>query len=184
IVEELSLAPDNGRITRLSVPRGNVVLNLRRFTHRGSELEIETPSGVSGVRGTDFGIIVHPEDQRTSVATETGAVFAAAEGVTVDVPNGFQTLIRMGDPPIEPQPIPAEPLFEYRIESAVRDYVRYLVLVGQIDPINQLYVADELQDVTETGEFRYEDFAYHGATVQVSIVTPLGDVTTYDVSLL
>ena len=82
------------------------------------------------------------------------------------------------------EPNPAEPLFEYRIESAVRDYVRYLVLVGQIDPINQLYVADELQDVTETGEFRYEDFAYHGATVQVSIVTPLGDVTTYDVSLL
>ena len=184
IIDELGFAADNGRITRLSVPQGNVVLNLRRFTHRGSELEIETPSGVSGVRGTEFGIIVHPEDQRTSVATETGAVFAAAEGVTVDVPDGFQTLIRLGEPPLEPRPIPAEPVFEYRIEAAMRDYVRYLVLVGQIDPINQAYVAGELQNLTETGEFRYEYFAYHGATVQVSIVTPLGDVTTYDISLL
>ena len=59
-VRSLDLASDNGQITRLTVPYGNVILNLRRFTHRGSELEIETPSGVSGVRGTKFGIIVHP----------------------------------------------------------------------------------------------------------------------------
>ncbi|NEQ42712.1 MAG: FecR domain-containing protein [Leptolyngbya sp. SIOISBB] len=184
LIRELGFAEDNGRITRLSVPQGNVILNLRRFTHRGSELEIETPSGVSGVRGTEFGIIVHPEDQRTSIATLTGAVFAEAVGTTVDVPDGFQTLMRVGEPPLEPQPIPAEPVFEYQIEEAMRDYVRYLVLIGRIDPINQVYVADELQDVTKTGEFRYESLAYRGATVQVNIVTPLGDVTTYDISLL
>ncbi len=184
LIQELAFAEDNGRITRLSVPQGSVTLNLRRFTHRGSELEIETPSGVSGVRGTEFGIIVHPEDQRTSVATETGAVFAEAVGTTVDVPDGFQTLMRVGEPPLEPQPIPAEPVFEYRVEESIRNSVRYLVLVGRIDPINQIYVADELQDVTETGEFRYESLAYRGVSIQVNIVTPLGDVTTYDISLL
>lgn len=184
IIQELNLAPDDGRITRLSVPRGNVILNLRRFTNRGSELQIETPSGVSGVRGTEFGVIVHPEDQRTSIATLTGEVFAAAVGTTVDVPDGFQTLIRLGEPPLEPQPIPAEPFFEFQVEAAMRDYVRYLVLIGQINPINQIYIADERQAVTETGEFRYESLAYRGATVQVSIVTPLGDVTTYDIALL
>lgn len=184
LIRELGFAEDNGRITRLSVPQGNVILNLRRFTHRGSELEIETPSGVSGVRGTEFGVIVHPEDQRTSIATLTGAVFAEAVGTTVDVPDGFQTLMRIGEPPLEPQPIPSEPVFEFQIEESIRNSVRYLVLVGQIDPINQVYVADELQDLAETGEFRYESLAYRGATIQVNIVTPLGDVTTYDISLL
>jgi len=55
-IRALDFAADNGQITRLTVPYGNVILNLRRFTHRGSELEIETPSGVSGVRGTEFGL--------------------------------------------------------------------------------------------------------------------------------
>jgi hypothetical protein len=183
-VRRLDFAADNGQITRLTVPYGNVVLNLRRFTHRGSELEIETPTGVSGVRGTEFGIVVHPNDSRTAIATASGAVYAAAEGTTVNVNDGLQTLIRPGDAPLPPKPIPPEPIFDYQISSTIRNRVRYLVLLGRIDPINQVYVEDELQDVTPAGEFRYESLAYHGASLRVRIVTPLGDVTTYDIALL
>lgn len=184
VIRELDYAPDDGRITRLTVTRGNVNLNLRRFTNRGSELEIETPSGVAGVRGTEFGIIVHPDNQRTAIATAEGEVFAAAQGVSVDVPDGFQTLIRLGEPPLEPMPIPAEPAFDFRVETLFRNGVRFLVLVGQINPINQVYVEDELQEVTDTGEFRYESFAFYGSRLQVRIVTPLGDVFNYDIALL
>ncbi|NJN21821.1 MAG: FecR domain-containing protein [Leptolyngbya sp. RL_3_1] len=60
-VQWLDYAPDNGHITHLYVPRGQVHVSLRRFTHRGSELEIETPSGVSGVRGTEFGVTVQAD---------------------------------------------------------------------------------------------------------------------------
>ncbi len=183
-VRSLDFASDNGQITRLNVPYGNVILNLRRFTHRGSELEIETPSGVSGVRGTEFGIIVHPDDLRTAIATESGAVYATAEGRTVNVTGGLQTLMRSGDPPLPPQPIPPEPIFDYQIEQTIRGQVRYLMLAGQIDPINQVYVEGELQDVAPTGEFRYKSLASRGASLHVRIVTPLGDVTTYDIALL
>lgn len=182
-VRQLDYAPDNGRITKLAVNQGNVILNLRRFTNRGSELEIETPSAVSGVRGTEFGLIVHPEDQRTAVATQQGEVFAAAQGRTVDVTAGLQTLVRVGEEPLEPMPIPERPRLDFMVEQEIRDNLRYLVLAGRINPINQVYVADELQAVTEAGDFRYEVLAYHGAGVQVRVVTPLGDVEIYDISL-
>ncbi|MGF1457740.1 MAG: FecR domain-containing protein [Leptolyngbyaceae cyanobacterium] len=184
IIRSLDYASDDGRVTYLSVPYGNVILNLRKFTNPGSVLEIETPSGVSGVRGTEFGMIVHPDSQSTSVATQSGAVFAAAQGTEVDVPGGFQTLIPLGEPPLEPIPIPDVPQFDFRIEQQLRDYVRYTVLFGQIDPINQVYVEDELQEVTDAGTFQYESAAYLGASVQIKIVTPLGQTATYDIPLL
>jgi hypothetical protein len=183
-VRTLAYAPDDGRITHLRVPQGSVSLNLRRFTNRGSELEIETPTGVGGVRGTEFGLIVHPDDDRTAIATREGDVFAAAQGTTVDVPAGFQTLIRLGEPPLEPIPIPDEPEFDYRIDETVRNNLRYLTLVGQVNPINQVYVEGELVDLSETGEFQYEVLARYGIRVEVRIVTPLGDVASYDISLL
>ena len=102
----------------------------------------------------------------------------------MNVTGGLQTLMRPGDPPLPPQPIPPEPIFDYQIEQTIRGQVRYLMLVGQIDPINQVYVEDELQDVTSTGEFRYRSLAFRGASLDVRIVTPLGDVTTYDIALL
>ncbi|MDB9524709.1 FecR domain-containing protein [Oscillatoria sp. CS-180] len=183
-IQSLDFADDGGYITRLYVSQGGVSLNLRRFTHPSSELEIETPSGVTGVRGTEFGVLVHPSDSRTGVATQSGEVYAEAESVEVSVPEGFQTLIRPGEPPLPPKPIPEEPFFNYQIEIVVRDGLRYLRIVGQIDPINQVYVEDELQQLNELGEFTYEVPAFYGANIDVRIVTPLGDETVYDIPLL
>ena len=180
----LDRAEDNGRITRLYLSQGSVKVNLRRFTNQGSEFEIETPTGVSGVRGTEFGVIVHPEDERTGIATQTGEIEAEAQSEQVIVQAGYQTLIRPGEPPLEPTLIPDEPEFEYRIETIVRDGLRFFLLAGQINPINQAFVRGELQPLNESGEFRYEVPAYYGASIQVTVVTPLGDETIYDIALL
>ena len=183
-VRGLDFADDNGYITRLYVSQGGVSLNLRRFTHEGSELEIQTPSGVSGVRGTEFGVLVDPDDQRVGIATETGEVYAEAQAEMVTVPGGFQTLIRPGEPPLEPTPIPDVPEFDYQVDIIVRNSLRYLLLRGQIDPINQVYVGEELQTVNESGEFEYEVPARYGVGIQVRVVTPLGNEAVYDVPLL
>lgn len=183
-VRYLGFAPDNGRITYLYVPQGSVSVQLRRFTHRGSQFEIETPAGVSGVRGTEFGVIVHPEDSRTGVATESGEVAATAQGGEVEVSGGTQTLIRFGEPPLPPTPIPSVPVFYYRLNSVVRDGLRYWVLVGRIDPINQVYVNDEPQTLDRLGLFNYEILAHRGANLQVRVVTPLGNETAYVVPIL
>ncbi len=182
-IQDLALAQDNGRITHLYVSRGGVVLNLRRFNHPGSELEIETPSGVSGVRGTAFGLTVQP-DGATGVATRTGAVYARAQAVEVTVNDGFQTLIRPGEPPLEPTPIPPEPFFEYEVEYIIRGGLRRLMLVGTVDPINQVFVEREQQVLGPDGQFQYEVPAARGAQVKVLVITPLGDEAEYEISLL
>jgi hypothetical protein len=73
----MSIAPNNGRITRLLVPRGQVRLQLRPFTNPGSRMEIETPAGTSGVRGTEFGLNVQP-DGKMAIATLEGSVATSA----------------------------------------------------------------------------------------------------------
>lgn len=182
-IKRLALAPDNGRITHLYVPEGQVNLNLRPFTHAGSELDIETPSGVSGVRGTEFGVLVKP-DGATGVATRSGEVAATAQTKTVAVQAGYQTLIRPDSPPASPTQIPPEPVFEYRVERVIRRGQRVLLLIGKIDPINQAYVDGELQILKPWGEFGYEALARRNTQVKVTVVTPLGDETDYDISLL
>lgn len=182
-VQSLTTAADNGKITHLYVSQGGVVLNLRRFNHRGSELEIETPSGVSGVRGTEFGLHVHP-DGATGVATRTGEVYVEAQAVEVALKEGFQTLIRPGEPPLEPTPLPTEPSFDYTVEYVIRGGIRRLALVGTVDPVNYCFIAGEQQRLGPDGGFIYEVPAVRGAEVNVIVITPLGDEAAYDIPLL
>uniref|UniRef100_A0ACD5H295 FecR domain-containing protein n=1 Tax=Desertifilum tharense IPPAS B-1220 TaxID=1781255 RepID=A0ACD5H295_9CYAN len=54
---------------------GQARFRVRRFNHPGSSLEIETPAGSSAVRGTEFGVSVHP-DGKTGIATREGTNFS------------------------------------------------------------------------------------------------------------
>lgn len=180
-VKKLDYAPDNGRITHLYVAQGQVNVNLRRFTHQGSELEIETPTGVSGVRGTEFGVLVQP-DGTTGVSTRSGEVAVTAQARTVAVEAGYQTLMRPGLPPTTPTLLPTQPFFEYRVERFFHRGQRLALLIGRIDPINQVYIEDELQPLSSSGEFGY-GIPHRQDRITVIVLTPLGDETEYDIPL-
>ncbi|MBD2033684.1 FecR domain-containing protein [Leptolyngbya sp. FACHB-321] len=90
-VRQLDIATDNGRITRLEVPTGNVRLQVRPFTNKGSQLEIQTPVSLSGVRDTEFGIAVQPNG-KTGLAVLEGSVVTAAQDQAVGVAQGLQNL--------------------------------------------------------------------------------------------
>jgi len=109
-IRRLEMTADGGRITYLALPQGQGRTRLRRFTHQGSEFKIETPAGMTGVRGTEFGVSVQ-EDGKTSIATLTGAVDTTAAGTTVAVPAGFQNLMQPGEPPTEPVPLRDDPVY-------------------------------------------------------------------------
>jgi hypothetical protein len=180
-VQWLDYAPDNGHITHLYVPRGQVYVDLRRFTHRGSELEIETPAGVSGVRGTEFGVTVQ-SDGLTGIVTREGAVAAAAQQEQVLVSAGFQTVIRPGEAPLEPVPI-APPTLTHRLQYRTNGSRRWVQLLGQVDLVNRVYVNGEQQILNYWGEFVYEAPAVRGARVQVTVVSPLNEEADYEISL-
>ena len=197
-VQALSLTRSGGRITELAVSRGQVRLRVRPLTNPGTRLEIRTPSGVSGVRGTDFGVTVPPNGQ-TGVATLTGSVATSAQGKTVAIVTGTQSVVYPGEAPLPPEPLRDDPtLFVERLSfvagsSSTTPMVR---LVGYTDKVNLLKVNNDLKELSRTGRFDlvvplFEDSAANNSEnnprnrlrnryIQATVTTPLGKEQQYE----
>ena len=117
-VRSLSITRSGGRITHLNVSKGQVRLRVRPLTNPDTQLELHTPAGVSGVRGTDFGITVQTDGQ-TGVATIEGSVFTSAQGETVTVGANAQSTIIPGEPPTPPEPLRNDPALFIEQLSAI-----------------------------------------------------------------
>lgn len=182
-VQRLDIASDNGRITHLDVPQGQVRLQVRPFTHRGSELEIHTPAGVSGVRGTQFGMTVQP-DGKTGVATLEGRVDTLAQGQTVSVPAGFQNLTIPGEPPSPAVPLRDDPSLEYRVVRVIENGIRRVQIIGKVDPVNTVLLDDTLQEIDRDGEFNF--LLPARSTVRfptITVITPLGTRQVHELAI-
>jgi hypothetical protein len=181
-VQKLDTASDGGKITLLKVTGGQVQLRVRAFTHRESILEIQTPAGVSGVRGTEFGVSVQPSGA-TGVATLEGSVAASAQGQTVDVDAGLQSRIIPGEPPLPPSPLKDDPSLDIRYLAIVRPSAvgqRTVRIVGQIDPVNLLVIADQTQNVERSGEFDLQIPLPTNRQISAVVITPLGTRQAYE----
>jgi len=182
-VRALEIAPDNGRITRLEVPMGNVHLRVRRFTHKGSELEIRTPVGLSGVRGTVFGVSVQPNG-KTGLAVLQGKVKSAAQGHSVGVARSMQNFTLPGEPPSAPVSLKDDTRLRYDFETIVDKGVRKVRLLGQVDAVNNVTV-DGISQVTDrNGTFKSDLRPMPSyLKMQVIVTTPLGKKQTYALAL-
>lgn len=179
-VQRLQISADGGRITELAVTGGQVRLRVRPFTHPSSRLEIQTPAGVSGVRGTTWGIAVQPSGQ-TGIATLEGEVTAEAQGETVLVDGGFQSLIVPGEPPTPPEPLRDDPrLIPVRITLADAQTVRF---EGRTDPVNFLMINGEPQLISESGSIDLRLPIPPDRRIQATVITPLGTRQTYELAI-
>ncbi len=182
-VRSLGIAADNGRITQLEVPQGRVYLKLRRFNHRGSRLEIRTPAGLSGVRGTEFGLSIQPGG-KTGLATRQGAVMTSARGADVKVAAGYQNFTVSGEPPSIPVPLKNDPSLRYQVQQEIDSQrVRRFRLVGQTDPVNALTVNGVAQSTDRDGRFSAVFYASSYPRVKVIVTTPLGKTEAYELAL-
>jgi len=182
-VQRLAIAPDNGRITRLEVPIGNARLRVRPFTHRGSELEIQTPVGLSGVRGTVFGVAVQPNG-KTGLVVSQGAVNSSAQKQSVNVGGNLQNFTLPGEPPSMPVQQTDDTSLQYDFEKIIERGVRKVRLLGRVDPVNSVTV-DSIPQVTDrTGTFRTDlRLVPSYLKIQVVVTTPLGRQKTYALAL-
>jgi FecR protein len=179
----LAIAPDNGRITRLDVLAGNARLRVRPFTKEGSKLEIQTPVGLSGVRGTVFGVAVQPNG-KTGLAVSQGAVNSTAQGKAVAVPNGFQNFTLPGEAPSTPVKLTNDTSMRYAFEKIIEGNVRKVRLSGQVDPVNSVIVDGVPQVTDRTGKFRADlRLVPSYLKIQVVVMTPLGKQETYGLAL-
>jgi hypothetical protein len=167
----------------MKVTQGRAKLKLRRFTNPESRFEIETPAGISGVRGTEFGINVQP-DGKTSVAVLEGKVDSSAQDKTVGINGGFQSFTIAGEPPTDPVPLRDDPSLTYTLDRTIVNGNRRIALRGQVDTVNAVFIAGKPVLVDRKGEFVMAMQAVSHPKIEIQVVTPLGKTKNYSLKLL
>jgi hypothetical protein len=182
-VQRLQQLPDGGHVTYLVVNRGQVRLQVRRFTNSSSELRIQTPAGWSGVRGTEFGVTVHP-DGKTGLATNSGRIEAWAQNTRVSIPGGFQSLIVPGQPPEPPKPIPRQLDANLRLQRLIPvDGGQNVEISGQVNPTNLLAIADQPRVVGRDGSFKVVLPLPADRRISAVVTNPLGTQQRYELAV-
>jgi hypothetical protein len=174
-IKEMRYTPNGGQITLLKVTKGQVRLSVRPLNNTQSRLEIETPAGVTGVRGTEFGVGVS-DNGKTSVATTSGQVAVTGAGQTVFVDPGYGSIVVPGQPPTVPQVL-AEVL-KFDVEPVFRDELGQVMVTGQVDPLSLLWVDRQMVETDKDGAFSVSLGDFVGKVVEVRIQNPLGKNTT------
>jgi hypothetical protein len=174
-VQKLETGNKGQNITELQVLSGQVTLQVRPLTNKASRVEIKTPAGVAGVRGTEFGVSVQ-NDGKMGVGTKKGAVVTSAQGETVLVNAGFQNLTIPGQPPS-----PAVPLREdTRLNvSQLLAKGKRVQIVGTVDPVNLLLINQQPQNVNSNGKFDITIPLPFNRKVEATVSTPLGKKQLY-----
>jgi hypothetical protein len=152
-LKQLSTTPNQGRVTILSVTKGLARLKIRAFNNPNSRLEIETPAGITGVRGTEFSIGVNHQGQ-TVLATQEGQVAASAQGKTVLVQPGFATRIVPGEVPEDPRQVTND-LTLQRL-SLFRTSLGTVAIKGRVEPFNLVKINGQSVTVDRDGNFQID----------------------------
>jgi hypothetical protein len=179
-IRKLQTTQKGGKITHLQVTGGQVKLKLRSFTHDDSSLQIETPAGITGVRGTEFGVVVQPGG-KTGVATLTGSVATSAQGKTVYVNKGFQSMVIPGKPPSPPIPLRNDPSLDVRFLAVVAN--QKVRIVGKIDPVNLVILGNQPLTTDNNGRFDILVSLPDNSRIPLTVTTPLGKIQDYELAV-
>ncbi|WP_181016052.1 FecR domain-containing protein [Pseudanabaena sp. BC1403] len=182
-IRSFRIAADNGRITNLFVPRGKVRLQIRKFTHRGSQINIQTPAGISGVRGTQYIAFVKPNGDML-ITTIEGSVATTAQNQTEIVNGGFQNITVVGEPPSTPIRFTDDASLRYIINRQVSGLSRSISMSGYTSPFNTVKVDELEQSLDGNGEFSLKFPATSSLKVKVTVETPTGKIQVYEIPIL
>lgn len=182
-IRSFMTAGDNGRITNLFIPRGKARLQVNKFTNRGSQLNIQTPSGVSGVRGTTYSVTARPNGNMI-LTTFEGSVATTAQNQTKMVNGGFQNLTVTGEPPSTAVPISNDASLSYVINRQVSGSGRAIIFYGYTNPFNTVKVDGLEQSLDRNGKFSVQLPATSHLKVKITVETSLGKVQTYEIPIL
>ncbi|HLO87429.1 MAG TPA: FecR family protein [Nostocaceae cyanobacterium] len=175
-IQQLKKTSSGGSITDLQVLTGQVKLKLRRFTNQSSHLRIETPAGITGVRGTEFGVSVQPSG-KTGIATLTGSVATTAQGQSVNVNKGFQSLVIPGEAPTPPVPLRDDTKLDL---LGIKDIGNgEAQIVGKVDPVNLVILTNRPLNTDRNGNFDLKVPIPSDRLISVSVTTPLGKQKNY-----
>jgi hypothetical protein len=182
-VEYMAVSPKGGYQTQLFLERGQAKVKVKKFANPDSSLEIQTPAGVSGVRGTEYGLTVQPSGD-TGIGTQEGKVLVTGQGQSVEIPAGYQTLLRLGRTPESVRALINRP--QLRLRWLTQTQTGQIRLAGQIDPINLLLVNQVAYPLDAQGRF---DLILPIAPLRArspltaTVITPLGQQQRYELAI-
>jgi hypothetical protein len=168
VMDTLSTFGDSGMVdTRLRLPAGRVETQVTPKKGPASRYEITTPAAVAAVRGTDFRVGADSKQVLSRSEVLEGKVAIKGERDTRDIPAGFGTVTKAGEPPTPPKKLLPAPgtgntqshfgnipvSFEWRAVKQARAYrvqIYYAInfdtlLVDKVTDNNQ-FELDDLQD--------------------------------------
>ncbi len=177
-VKGLSVAVGGGRVTLLSVPAGLARVSARRMTNPNSRLEINSPAGVVGVRGTEFAVGVGPEGKAATALFE-GTVDASAQGRTVKIEKGYASVTFPGNPPAPPKAFKENLRYELISLSLIsQNKVR---CICKVDPLNLVYLNDQPLKMDKTGKIDEVVPRPANSDYWLVVRSPLGNEDSYEI---
>lgn len=179
-VQQLQATADGGKLTRLKVVEGQARFQVKRLRESGTGLEIQTPAGSSAVRGTEFGVNVHP-DGKTGIVTIEGSVVTSAQGKSVTIDAGYQSFLVPGEPPSDPIPATDSTRLQLRFLAAQANGTAHVV--GQIDPVNLLLISDARRVVDRNGRFEVVVPLPADRRITAVVITPSGKRERYELAV-
>ncbi|WP_171971746.1 FecR domain-containing protein [[Limnothrix rosea] IAM M-220] len=179
LIKEFNTTSNGGKVTVIEVTKGQVRVNVRPFSNPQSRLEVKTPAGIAGVRGTEFGVAVADNGQ-TNVLTDKGMVEVSGQdaGESVEVKAGYATIVVQGEAPT--QPVRFTENLDMEISRARLNANGVWEMTGQVDPFNFVWVDGEQVQVAENGTFQVNYDRLPRGLTTFRILSPLGSTkTTY-----
>jgi hypothetical protein len=136
---------------RVGLSPGRAETRARAQPEQPSRFEIDTPAGITSVRGTDFRVSVPADERASRSEVLEGDVVVTGAGKAVDVPAGYGTVTRAGEPPgapvalLPPPDLTALPASLSNLPAAldfpaVTGAVAYRTLLARGDAFNEVLV--------------------------------------------
>ena len=123
---------------------GTTISRVTKLLDPGSSYEIETPTGVAGVRGTTVTVTVEyvtPQIANTLIINHDGNVYAIGQGTLLDVPVGRTAIIESGQ---EPELVNNAPVAENDGATTDEDNPVTVAAPGVLDNDSDLDAGDTL----------------------------------------
>jgi hypothetical protein len=97
-IASLGISTTGSTTITLEQTIGNTISRVTKILDPASRYEVETPTGVVAVRGSAMQVYVI-EDGTTWAINLEGDIWAVAQGVDIQIPEGRQCIVRPGQPP-------------------------------------------------------------------------------------
>lgn len=176
-VKNLGTARNGATNTQLAMNQGKIRAKVRSFNNPQSNFSIQTPTGVAGVRGTEFIVIVLPNGE-TRISTLDGAVAASAQNQTQEVRGGYSSVITPGNSPTPPTLTNANLRVSLELLSAP-DTGKVRVS-GVVNPINSVLLEGQILGLDTFGQFNNVVSIPPDGRLRLIIRNPFGEEQLYE----